>query len=134
MIVTYDLTTGRITGAHEVGNEDEYLTLLAAHGQGGVKVGNDGHRFYVKNGVLTERPDAGISVDKAEVGVGPADAVTIANVPGKATLRVMGPTQHEITTTRKGDVELSLAIPGVYEISVDAFPHRDFYARVTVTA
>jgi hypothetical protein len=125
MIVTYDLASGRITGAHEIhGDEDAYIAQLAQYGQGGLRLGIDGNVFYVKDGALVPRPDAGIALD---------ESVTLTGVRKGARVGIIGPVTQEATGTGR-DIVLSFALPGVYEFQIDAFPDRDAILRVSVTA
>ncbi len=135
MIVTYDLATGRITGAHEIhGDENAYIERLAEIGQGGLRLGVDGHEYMVKDGAIQPRPDAGIAIDKTEIGLGPDDFATLSNVPAGAKLRIISAsTVHEVEGTGE-DLKLSFALPGVYEIQINAFPFKDKILRVSVTA
>lgn len=134
MIVTYDLATGRITGAHEIhGNEDAYIAQLAPHGQGGLRLGIDGNVFYVEGGAIKPRPDSGIALDKTTVAAGGAECVTLSGVPEGAAIRIVGPTAHEVTGIG-APLQFGFALPGVYEIQITAFPARDAILRVSVEA
>lgn len=133
MIVSYDLATGRITGAHEhSGDEEAYIALLAQHGQGGVRLGLDEQAYYVKDGVIVPRPDAGITLDKAAVTID--QTATLAGVKKGTKVTIIGPSsRHEAEGTGR-DIILSFALPGDYEIQIDAFPYLDAVFRVSVSA
>jgi hypothetical protein len=132
MIVTYELATGRITGAHEIhGDEAAYIENLAQYGQGGLRLGIDGNVFYVKDGAIVPRPDSGISLDTNTIAVD--GSATLSGVRKGARVRITGPVRAEAEGTGR-DIILSFALPGVYEIQVDAFPARDAILRLSVTA
>ncbi|MDF2809492.1 MAG: hypothetical protein K0S56_523 [Microvirga sp.] len=132
MIVTYELATGRITGAHEIhGNEDAYIAQLAPHGQGGLRLGIDGNVFYVDGGAIRPRPDSGIALDKTTTTTG--EPVTLSGVPRGAGIGIAGPIAHRLEATG-GPLQFSFALPGVYEFQIDAFPARDAILRVSVEA
>lgn len=133
MIVSYDLATGRITGAHEQsGSEEAYIALLNQHGQGGVRLGLDGQLYYVRDGVIVPRPDAGIFLDRTDITID--ETVTLSGVRAGAKLLINGPsTRHEAEASGE-DVILSFALPGTYEIQIDAFPCLDATFRVSVSA
>jgi hypothetical protein len=133
MIVSYDLSTGRITGAHEhAGDESAYIELLKQHGQGGVRLGIDGQRYYVKDGVIVPRPDAGIALDRTDITI--AETATLSGVKKGVKVTVAGPSsRHEAEGTGR-DIILSFALPGDHEIQIDAFPAMDAVFRVSVSA
>ncbi|MEZ0169942.1 hypothetical protein [Microvirga sp. TS319] len=133
MIVAFDPASGRILGAHEQsGDEDAYIDLLRQHGQDGVRLGIDGQLYYVKGGAIVPRPDAGIALDRTDITL--PETVTLSGVKKGATVRITGPSaRHEAEATGR-DIDLSFALPGTYEIQVDAFPYLDTVFRVSVSA
>jgi len=133
MIVSYELETGKITGAHEPGGgEEAYLELLRSKGLGGVRLGIDPQTYYVRDGVIVPRPEAQIQLDKDVVGVGPEDRIVLSGVPAGASIQIAGPTgTHRLEGTGE-DLPIGFGLPGVYEIQIDPFPARIFIKRVTV--
>jgi len=133
MIVSYDLSTGRITGAHEhAGDENAYIELLKQHGQGGVRLGIDGQRYYVKDGVIVPRPDADIVLDKAAITI--EESATLSGVKKGARVTITGPSTRHTAEATGRDIILTFALPGDYEIQIDVFPYLDALFRVSVSA
>lgn len=133
MIVSFDPATGRILGAHEhSGDENAYIELLRQHGQDGVRLGIDEQAYYVKDGVIVPRPESGIALDRTSITI--SETATLSGVKKGAKLLISGPsTRHEAEGTGR-DIVLSFALPGTYEIQIDAFPCLDATFRVSVSA
>lgn len=133
MIVAFDPASGRILGAHEQsGDEDAYIDLLRQHGQDGVRLGIDGQLYYVKDGVIVPRPDAGIVLDRTDITL-PETAV-LSGVKKGAAVRIAGPSTRQEAEATGRDITLSFALPGTYEIQINAFPYLDAIFRVSVSA
>lgn len=133
MIVAFDPASGRILGAHEQsGNEDAYIALLRQHGQDGVRLGIDGQLYYVKDGVIVPRPDSGVALDRT--GVTAEQTATLSGVKKGARLLITGPSARIEAEGTGRDIVLSFALPGTYEIQIDAFPALDATFRVSVSA
>lgn len=134
IVLTHDLETGEITGTHEIhGDPDAYIARVLETGQGAIKIGIDGGRFYVDpaTGALAPRPPAGISIDRTEVSIGEDEPLTVAGLAPGARVRLAGQINQEVVAENE-TLALRFAVPGRYDLLVLAFPLQDFIASITV--
>ena len=83
--------------------------------------------WYVEEGEMSPRPDAGISIDKTSINADGQDAATIAGIPVPAIILVDGVER----TVEDGQLEIVSETPATYTIEFTTWPYLPWRAEVT---
>ncbi|MGD9171155.1 MAG: hypothetical protein PVI97_13990 [Candidatus Thiodiazotropha sp.] len=84
---------------------------------------------YVLDGIVTDKPEMPVTIDKADVSADGEDIVTISGVPTGALCRVGSLAEVSVDD---GSVVLNFDEPGDYVVTLSLFPYLDY--RVTISA
>lgn len=117
-------STGVMNAAAQVGAGEGYV--MAAIDQGPIHDGS----HYVVDGVITTRPEAGISLDKTAIDADGVDEATVSGIPAGSLVEVDG----EVVEVTDGTLELSSDANTVFFISIEPpFPFISWSATVTAS-
>lgn len=81
--------------------------------------------FYMKKGVLTERPLMAALSDKSSIKADGLDVLTVSNLPkGVTTLRLVGPL-CDSWDEKSNQADFTVNVPGRYQLVISQFPFKD---------
>ena len=81
--------------------------------------------FFMKKGVLTERPSMAALADKSSIKADGVDVLIVSNLPkGVTTLRLVGPLCDSWDETGK-ETDFTVNVPGRYRLVISQFPFKD---------
>lgn len=129
MIYTrYASRTGKILGTMDIPDQESYdlhSTLL-------IEGSNDTNEVYVKDGVITERPEMEISVSRLMVSIANEEFVSITGIPFGSDLTIshpeLGYVSQRINAT---DYLYKPKAPGKFTFTFSCFPYKDATFDVT---
>lgn len=130
---------GRIVQANKVYDPTGYEDLLREHGHAFVTANVPGvlppEDWFVMTKELRERPTMPVEVNKTVIKCGDADAAVFTNCFRGSTLNVTtgGTTVYNIKMDST-NVEISIPVPCVYQVTFDLWPFRTFTARIEAVA
>jgi hypothetical protein len=85
---------------------------------------------YVLDGVLTDKPEMPIIIDKTSIAANGTDLVTITGVPSGALVQVGSLASGEVMD---GELYLSFDEVGEYEVTFSLFPYLDYSVKISAT-
>lgn len=101
--------------------------------QGSIWIGDaDPETDYIVGGERRQRRPFPASVARSTVKADATDVLIVAGVPAGATLSMSGPVSAEGKVDTAGDVKLTFALLGTYELTLSLFPFLDL--RVSINA
>lgn len=122
--VKFDPSNGRILLVGEV-----LESMIEQQGEN-VWVGSASPQFdYMKDGQPARRPDMPVTLSGTTVACGVGE-LTLAGVPAGAKLNVYGPINMEGVVERAGEVTLTFALAGTYNLALECFPYLDLNATI----
>lgn len=130
---------GRIVQANKVYDPEGYDNRLDDAGLKYVKIDHPGvlspDEWMVSDGAPTERPLMEIAVSKVCIRAGDNDAAIITGAPKDVAFSVsVGSSPVWSGTLPDGELELSVPTPGVYRVSFNKWPYRDFEVTIEAVA
>jgi hypothetical protein len=115
-LIEYELNTGAISIAYSFPEGED--GPVRRQGYGYIEGLGHADKFYVLDGVLTERLTQSTTLDGR----------TLTGLPVPALLHIDG----ETYTVDDGEAELDFILPGTYRLRVEAWPFKDWEGEVTV--
>lgn len=131
---------GRITQANKVYDPQGYDKRLDDAGVKYVKVDHPGvlssDEWMVSDGVVpTKRPTMRVSVSKTTIKAGDNDTAILTGAPKDVAFSVsVSGSSVWSGTLPDGELELSVPTPGLYHVSFNKWPYRDFSVTIEAVA
>lgn len=85
---------------------------------------------YIVDGQLVPRPPLPVAMACNTVRANGVDEVVFASVPSGTLVRALGPAEMTGTTEIDGDVTMTFALAGRYEIMMDNFPFQNLRVMI----
>lgn len=82
---------------------------------------------FVIEGMLAERPDMGVTIDRHEIAADDRDTCTITGLPAPCTIVIEG-MEH---TVEDGRLDFTADQPGTYAVTLRAWPFKDHELIIT---
>lgn len=117
--------TGRIRYVGDV--PDSMIELQ----QGNIWIGTaDPENDYITGDQCKPRPTFPAQLAKTTINADATDKLVISDVPAGAELSMIGPVSLEGKVETSGDVKLTFALTGSYELTLSLFPFLDLKATI----
>ena len=119
----YDLNTGAVLSLIDIPDRPEWRNGYYAPGRALFRGALDPATQYVIGGLAVERPESQAACDRLQINADGEDVATIAGLPQSCVVSISGPVSATFDVD-DGELQFTASIPGVYRISVEAFPVR----------
>jgi hypothetical protein len=127
----YKTSSGRLGAHYEAPNPQEQCMP----GECAVEGWHDQLTHYVRDAEVIPRPPHPCQIDKTQIHANGVDQCIIAGIRPGSDVSIDGPIGAEspIRETHRvddGQIEIVVALPGEYRISVECFPYLDWEVAI----
>jgi hypothetical protein len=125
---------GRVLSVSEwYGDPEQMRQTLVASGRMWVEIGTTPVPEDLHDAVVTicPRPNMPVTVSKTEIAADGEDIALLSGLPMPCRVRVATADHSDVINVADGSCEITAAVPDTYNVTVEAWPYRDFTVSIT---